>query len=229
MTAVAVTDRSEADCPEGPDFPADPACPDGPACPGDAGRLADALPSLARLVTDGLEPRTWIIALVVLLGWRSGGLGGIGWGLLAGLFAVIAPVQFIRYGTLHWQWTGRHVHLKRERLAALAFTIASQATGVAVLLALRAPCPMAGYAAGMLATSIVITAITTAWKISVHCAVASATVTLLALACSPAALGGYALVTLVAWSRVALRDHTTAQALAGTLLGAIAAYATYLC
>jgi len=181
----------------------------------------------ARRVTNVLEPRNWVMTLVIVLGWNADGLAGVGWGLLIGLFAAIFPVLFVRYGIQRWQWSGRHVGRRNERLAALAFVIASDAAGTIVLLAAHAPAAMTGYLIGMLATSIVITAITTAWKISVHCAVASAAVAMVALAYGPLVLGGYALVGGVAWSRVALRDHTTAQVIAGVILGAMAGCATY--
>jgi hypothetical protein len=193
MTAIAVTDRSQA---------------------------------RARMVTDALEPRNWMLALVVALGWRADGLAGVGWGLLAGLFAAIFPVLFVRYGVRHWRWSGRHVGVKRERMAALAFVVGSDATGTATLAALRAPHAMTGYLAGMLATAVVITAITIAWKISVHSAVASAAIAMTAFAYGPAVLAGYLAVALVAWSRVALRDHTVAQAVAGVALGTVAAIVT---
>jgi hypothetical protein len=87
---------------------------------------------------------------------------------------------------------------------------------------------MTGYLAAMLVTSAVITAITFAWKISVHCVVASATVALVALTYNTVVLLGFALVALVAWSRVRLRAHTTAQVIAGTLLGAAAGALAFL-
>jgi hypothetical protein len=210
MTATTVTGRSDA------------------AGHQEAARDRGADHSLARLVTDVLEPRNLMIALVILLGWHAGGLAGVGWGLVIGLFAVLLPVLFVRYGIRHWQWTSRHVSGKGERLAALAFVVASDAAGTATMLAARAPHRMTGYIVGMLATSVVITAITVTWKISVHCAVAAAAVTMVAFAYSPAVLLGYAPVALVAWSRVALRDHTTAQAVGGVLLGAVAAVMTCL-
>jgi membrane-associated phospholipid phosphatase len=37
----------------------------------------------------------------------------------------------------------------------------------------------------------------------------------------------YLLVALTAWSRVVLKDHTTAQVIAGSVLGAAAAFVTY--
>lgn len=45
----------------------------------------------ARLITDGLDPKTWIIADTVLVGWHTGRLAGIGWGLLGCLFAAVIP------------------------------------------------------------------------------------------------------------------------------------------
>lgn len=184
--------------------------------------------SLARLVADALEPRSWMLVLVVLLGWHADGLAGVGWGLVIGLFAAIFPVLFVRHGVRHWQWTSRRVSLRRERMAALAFTIASDAAGAVTMRALGAPPPMTGYILGMLATSVAVTAISSAWKISVHCVVASATVALLALTYGPAVLSGYALVALVGWSRVALGDHTAAQVAGGGALGAVAAVLTHL-
>jgi membrane-associated phospholipid phosphatase len=180
------------------------------------------------VAADVLKPENWVIALVCLLGWKSGGLAGVCWGLLVGLFAAILPVLFVQYGIRHWQWTSRNVSVRRERLAALGFIVASDATGVLTLLALRAPRAMTGYLAAMLVTSAVITAITFTWKISVHCVVASATVALVALTYGAVALLGLTLVALVAWSRVRLRAHTTAQVMAGALLGAAAGTLTFL-
>ena len=49
--------------------------------------------AFARHVTDLLEPKNWIIAVTVLIGWHSGRLAGIGWGLLGALFAAILPTS----------------------------------------------------------------------------------------------------------------------------------------
>jgi membrane-associated phospholipid phosphatase len=79
----------------------------------------------------------------------------------------------------------------------------------------------------MLLSVTVLTAITTVWKISIHCAVASGSVTILALFYGPWLLAAYTLVALTGWSRVVLKDHTTAQVVAGSVLGAFAAVVTY--
>ena len=93
----------------------------------------------------------------------------------------------------------------------LAFITASVATGLILLAVLGAPALLTGYLAFMLASVAVLAAITLVWKISIHCAVAAGSVTILALVYGPLVLGGYLLVGLLGWSRVAVRDHTVLQ------------------
>jgi hypothetical protein len=184
--------------------------------------------SAAKLITDVLEPKNWIIATIALLGWGADRLAGLGWAALIAFFAAVLPTLFIRFGIRRWGWADRHVGAKRERMIALMFTTASVTIGVVLMIALGAPYKMTGYIVGMLASAVVIAAITVVWKISVHCAVASAGVLIAALTFSPDILAAYLLVGLVAWSRVELRDHTPAQVIGGTLLGAVVAALTYL-
>jgi membrane-associated phospholipid phosphatase len=84
-----------------------------------------------------------------------------------------------------------------------------------------------GYLAFMLTSVAVLAVITTAWKISIHCAVASGSVAILALTYGPLVLPGFLLVALLGWSRVSLKDHTTAQVVGGMVLGALAALLAY--
>jgi membrane-associated phospholipid phosphatase len=79
----------------------------------------------------------------------------------------------------------------------------------------------------MLASVAALAAVTVVWKISIHCAVAAGSVTILALLYGPPVLAGFLLVGLLGWSRVAVRDHTAAQVIAGSVLGAAAAVLAY--
>jgi membrane-associated phospholipid phosphatase len=178
-------------------------------------------------VTYLLEPKNWIIATVIAVGWHAEGVAGLGWGLLAAFFAAILPTLFITRGIRRGRWDDRNVGAKRPRLVVLTFITASVAAGLILLLALGAPPQLTGYFGCMLVSIAVLAAITTVWKISIHCAVASGSVTLLALIYGPGLVPAYLLVALTAWSRVALKDHTTAQVIAGCVLGAIAAVITY--
>jgi membrane-associated phospholipid phosphatase len=181
----------------------------------------------ARQCTYWLEPKNWLIATVVLIGWHADGLAGVGWGLLAALFAAVLPTLFISYGIRHGRWSDRNVGARRPRLIVLGFITASVAAGLILLAVLGAPRMLTGYLAFMLASVAVLAAITTVWKISIHCAVASGSVTILALMYGPLVLCGYVLVALLGWSRVALADHTVAQVVAGSVLGAAAAVLAY--
>ncbi len=51
--------------------------------------------SLAGWVSYLLEPKNWIIATTLAIGWHSGGLSGLAWGAVAALFAGVIPTVFI--------------------------------------------------------------------------------------------------------------------------------------
>ena len=174
-----------------------------------------------------LEPKNWIIATVIAVGWHADGVAGLGWGLLAAFFAAILPTLFITRGVRRGRWDDRNVGAKRARLVVLSFITVSVATGLILLVALGAPPQLTGYFGCMLVSIAALAAITTVWKISIHCAVASSSVTLLSLIYGAWLVPAYLLVALTAWSRVAVKDHTTAQVIAGCVLGAAAAVVTY--
>jgi membrane-associated phospholipid phosphatase len=187
----------------------------------------DAGRSWARRWSYWLEPKNWLIVTVLGIGWHADGRAGIGWGLLAALFAAVLPTVFISWGIRHGHWSDRNVGARQPRLIVLAFIITSVGAGLSLLFVLGAPRLLTGYLCFMLASVAVLAAITTVWKISIHCAVASGSVAILALTYGPAALGGYVLVALLGWSRVAAKDHTVAQVVAGSVLGAGAAALAY--
>jgi membrane-associated phospholipid phosphatase len=183
--------------------------------------------SAAERVSYLLEPKNWIIATTLAVGWHSDGAAGLAWGTFAALFAGILPMVFISRGVRRGQWADRYVGAKRPRLIVLSFLIASVAIGLGLLVVLGAPGELTGYIGCMLGSVAVLAGITTVWKISIHCAVASGSVTILTLLFGPWLAPAYLLVALTAWSRVVLKDHTAAQVIAGSVLGAAAAVVTY--
>jgi len=182
---------------------------------------------VAQWCTYLLEPKNWIIVTVAAVGWHADGLPGLGWGLLAALFAAVLPTLFITRGITRGSWDDRNVGAKGPRLIVLSFITASVTLGLILLAVFGAPHELTWYFGCLLGSVAVLAAITIVWKISIHCAVASGAVTILSLIFGPWVTPAYALVALVAWSRVALKDHTTAQVLAGVVLGAAAAAVSY--
>lgn len=184
----------------------------------------------ARRCTDLLEPTNWLIVTVLAVGWHANGRAGLGWGLLAAVFAGVVPAAFLSYGVRHGLWSDRTVGARRPRLIVLGFIMASAAAGLVALVAGGAPRLLTGYLAFMLGSVAVLALITVVWKISIHCAVASGSVAILALSFGPLLLLGYVLVALLCWARVTLGDHTVGQVIAGSVLGAgaaVLAYATF--
>ncbi|MEV6683425.1 hypothetical protein AB0N09_42240 [Streptomyces erythrochromogenes] len=181
----------------------------------------------ARLVTDGLDPKTWIIVDSVLIGWHTGRLAGVGWGLLGCLFAAGIPLAFITYGIRRGRWADRHVGPRPQRILVMTFASASVATGTLLLWALGAPRTMIALIAAMLVTLAALLAVTPAWKISVHAGVSCGSVAMLAMTYGAWMLLACPVAAVVGWSRVALRDHSPAQVLAGAALGAAVAAATF--
>ncbi|MFJ9338631.1 hypothetical protein ACIRP0_04980 [Streptomyces sp. NPDC101733] len=180
-------------------------------------------PRPAQRVTDVLEPRTWIIAVTLLIGWHADGVTGVGWGLFAAFFCGVVPMLWIKWGQRRGYWGDRHVRRRQDRLIVLPGVIASVILCVTAMAVFEAPSEMNALVLAMLSTLAAILAVTTVWKISVHTAVSGGAALMSALAYGPWPLAALVLVAAVGWSRVRLKDHTLAQAVAGVGLGMLVA------
>lgn len=177
----------------------------------------------ARRITDGVEPKNVIIAVLPLVGAARHGWPGLGWAAFAALFTAVIPTWFIRRGMRRGSWEDRHVGQRRRRLVVLPFVMLSVLVGLVAMFRLDAPTEMTAMVLAMFAALIPIVVITVWWKVSVHTAVASGAVVCVAIALGPWWLLLYPAVPLIGWSRVVLRDHTTAQTVVGAVVGALSA------
>jgi hypothetical protein len=180
----------------------------------------------ARIITEVCAPGILVVVILVAVGWYAApGLAGLGWGVLAALFCGIVPYAILIVGVRFGWWTDRHVGDRKQRLIPLLIIIGCVIGGSATLAVLDAPRPLLALVAAMLATLFITLAITVIarWKISVHTAVAGGVAIILMLTYGPYMAVTVPVVALVGWSRVRLRDHTTAQTLAGVVLGAAVA------
>ncbi|MBE8520201.1 hypothetical protein ILP97_22345 [Amycolatopsis sp. H6(2020)] len=180
----------------------------------------------ARLATEVLAPWVWVLTLPLAVAWAATGhrpLPTLGWGLLISVTGSLVPMAVIVRGARRGKWDGHHVTNRAGRRVPLLVAGVSLGLGFVVLLAGSAPAPLIALAASMLASLLVAVAITfgAKFKISLHAAVASAAVVVLALTYGPWALLLALPAAWVAWSRVALRDHTTPEVLAGLLMGVV--------
>jgi membrane-associated phospholipid phosphatase len=126
---------------------------------------------------------------------------------------------FIVRGARRGRWDGHHVRNREGRLVPLLLCLVTTVAGLLILLFAHAPRDVVALDAAMLATLIVCIVITQWWKISLHTAVAGGATATMVLIYGPLWLVLVALVALVAWSRVELRDHTVAQVIVGAFTG----------
>ncbi|MFJ4988702.1 hypothetical protein ACIP9H_33495 [Streptomyces sp. NPDC088732] len=179
---------------------------------------------IARLITDRLEPANVIVLVSVGVGLAQDNiLTGLLWALESIVFAAAIPVAYIKYGIKRGQWGDRHVTQRQRRLLLIPVIMASVGIGIGGMLWLDAPRQMLALTIGMLATLAMLLPITAFWKISVHTSVATGALAMLAIVYGPLVWLALPIVAVIAWSRVALREHTLAQTIAGAAGGALVA------
>ncbi len=96
--------------------------------------------------------------------------------------------------------------------------------GTLALALLGAPRDLLALIACMVAALVVATPITllARWKISIHALVAAGVAVTFSVVFGALLLPAWLLAAAVCWSRVRLGDHTTAQVIAGAVVGACA-------
>ncbi|MFG2924608.1 hypothetical protein ACGFYA_24305 [Streptomyces sp. NPDC048305] len=200
-----------------------PAAPPGSARPASQDVVPRGEARLAWLLSDVGEPRNWMLVLAPLLGRHTDGWTGIGWGVFTAVFTAVLPTLILGFGERRRYWGDRHVRRRQDRIVAAPGVVASVITGTTLLYGLEAPAVMTAMVTAMLAVLLVLLVITFFWKVSVHCAVAAASLSVLVTVFGLWPLLLTPLVALIGWSRVRLRCHTAGQVIVGTLVGAAVA------
>jgi hypothetical protein len=183
----------------------------------------------ARLVTEVFAPAVWaaVMPMVIAVHAASGVPAGLAWGAFSAVFSSVIPYGIIWLGVRRGQLTDHHIGQREQRRRPLLLGLACVLVGITALVVLRAPRELIAMVVVMFVVGLGATLVNHYWKLSIHAAVAAGSVAVLVLVFGPGLLPGILLVALVGWSRVVLRDHTTAQVLAGTLAGAVLAAPTF--
>ncbi|MHA3701185.1 phosphatase PAP2 family protein [Jatrophihabitans sp. YIM 134969] len=139
------------------------------------------------------------------------------------LLVVAVPMASIVVGVQRGRWTDHHVAERRSRTAPLLVAVACVIAAVLLLALADASRAMLAVVIAMLVGLLAVLVVNHWWKTSIHAAVAGGLLAVLVVTFGPWLFLGVSLVTLVAWSRVALDYHTVEQAVAGAVLGAAVA------
>ena len=185
---------------------------------------------VARIITELLAPVPVATILLFVVAWHSthSPARALVWGGVSALFATLVPLLYLLRGVRRRQFTDRHVRLREQRPLAFLVGIASLLIGLALMVVLGAPRELLALVAAMGVGLIVSLLVTLLWKISVHVAVVAGAVVILVLVFGPLLLILGPLVALVGWARVEVADHTPAQVIAGSALGAIVAAVVFM-
>lgn len=143
------------------------------------------------------------------------------WAVSCGLIT-LAPFIHIRWGLRTGRLSDPEITVRQERLIPYAAQIGTLGVTYALLRRLHAPRLIIAIVISVAGAIVVITGVTTVWKMSMHLVGTAGTATVLTLIYGKRALPLVGLIPLVAWSRYVLDHHTPAQALAGAALGAAA-------
>ncbi len=195
-------------------------------------------PLLARVVTEVLAPWVLVLSLPLLVAWHATGrlVPTVVWGLVVGVTGSVIPMVVVVRGARRGLWDGHHVTNREGRLVPLFTCAASLGIGIAALVLGDAPHRMLALALSMFLSLVVSIAITFAapmpgggrgWKVSVHTAVAAGALAVMVVTFGLWTLVFAPAVALVAWSRVAVGDHTVAQVIGGVVLGVVVGGITF--
>jgi len=184
---------------------------------------AGTLTRFARALTEVFAPPVLVAVLPVAVGIHASAtvLAGVAWGLLASTFSAIVPYGIIWYGVRRGRLSDRHIGVREQRTRPLALGLVSVLLGLALLALLGAPRELVALVTAMFVGGLIATTVNHFWKLSVHASVAAGSAVVLTLVFGAALSATGLVVAAVGWSRVRLRDHTTAQVIAGTALGAV--------
>jgi len=133
-------------------------------------------------------------------------------------FAVLVPFVYIALGVMRGQFTDIHLGIREQRHVVYLLSMGSMAVGLLALRRAGAPSELIASGVSMIVNAAVFAVITRYWKVSVHSAVLSGCILVLAVVFSWKLLWLLLLVPLVMWARVQRRRHSFAQGLVAVLI-----------
>lgn len=178
---------------------------------------------VARLVSELLSPPPILAVLALVVAWDSSPTPAMAvlWGGIAALSASVLPYALILRGVRRGRLSDNNISLREQRIRFGVVAMGSILLGLVLLAAFDAPSEMVALQASIAVGVACGWVVTLWWKISVHAAIAAGAATVLLLVFGLALLAVWPLVALIAWSRVRVGDHTTAQVFAGVALGVV--------
>jgi membrane-associated phospholipid phosphatase len=176
---------------------------------------------VARHVSNFLAPATISLPFVFLVAFYQARdqLAAFVYACITLFFLSFGPLLYIIIGVRLGKLSDIDVSHRAERAGPFLFGILSVTIGWLVLALMNGPKNLQTVLMITAVSGVMMMVITLRWKISIHASSLGGVATILTVLYGAVMLPLFVLLVLVSWSRVALRRHTTAQVVAGSLTG----------
>jgi len=167
--------------------------------------------------------------LILLLSFKStpSALDAIKWSLISVAASILPVFGVIIYLVRSQRLESAFINVRKQRTKIYLLAGVSASVGCVILYHLEAPKELiAAFVAGLSAV-VVFMCVNLLWKISLHTAFVTASVTVLIILYGSIAAGTVVLVPLIAWARIELKHHSLAQVATGALLAALIAFVVF--
>ena len=178
---------------------------------------------IANLTSNTLNPFVVSLVLILLLSFKSTSstLDAVKWSLISIAVSVLPVFSVIMYLVRNQRLESPFIITRRQRTKIYLLAGVCAGVGCVILLYLEAPKELISTFVAGLSAVVVFMCVNLLWKISLHTAFVTASVTVLIILYGSIAAVTVVLVPLIAWSRIELKHHSLAQVAAGALLAAL--------
>ena len=183
----------------------------------------------ARLTSNIVNPFSVSLVMIVLLSFTSSSSAfeALKWTLISIALSILPVFAVIIYLVRNHRLEGIFIKARKQRNKIYLLAIACAAVSCVVLYYLGAPKILVASFVTALSAIIIFMCINLWWKISVHTAFATASVTILIIFFGPIGTVSVVLLPLIGWSRIELEHHSPAQVAIGALLAALIAVVVF--
>ena len=178
---------------------------------------------LARLISNTLNPFVISVIIIVLLGFKetSSITDAIKWASVSLAMSVLPVFIIVIFLVYSKKMDGFFTTTREQRNIVYLLASALGTIGCGLLWYLKAPELLKiTFTTGLIAI-IVFMVINYKWKISLHTAFMSASITVIIIVYGTCSIWTILVLPLIAWARIELKQHSIKQVAAGGLIAAI--------
>jgi len=176
----------------------------------------------AKIITEVLAPTPLGIVVVAFIAWHFAprASDAIKEAIIGVLLGLLLPFSYLLRQVRRGRVTDHHVGTRTQRPRILLVFFFAVLAALVALIKFGSPPELIALIGASMTGLVVALTITLFWKVSIHAGVAAGIATIFVILFGPWMLLLAPFVLAVGWARITLGDHTTAQVIVGTVIGA---------